>query len=585
MLKLQYRIFLAFLLFVLFPIIVLGAVSYHLSSLTLKKNIVEQTLRTLKAVDLNLASSFSSVDSFSDYVISSQEIHDFLKYNDKSFVKEFYSKRQALAGMMYGYSKVDDYILYSVTGNVYHFKNSRVLPYAKLQSTSFFRDMIQQKGRPVWLGPTENTSIVLNNKLFFTQGRVVKDLNTLENIGYLVINIKLEMLDRIYQDVRHSNSEELIINEQGKILYSFNHNHIGYTIPIRDLPKIVSGEEGALLSNWYGKKCLITFYPSRVDSFSNSKLILLSIKPWDDLSSEIDYIRNITIFIVISGVVFATLFNVIYLKRILSFLKEFVWNMRRVENGDLTVRMNHFKFFELEHLSLGFNKMIERIEKLLEEIKSEQERKREAEFRVLQQQINPHFLYNTLESINSLAALNGQREISNMTINLGKLLRISINGAYEVKVEDEIRHVMSYLEIQKIRYNNRFMFEIDVDEQLKDCFVLKLILQPLVENALYHAFDQERTDGWIRIKGRISHNQGCFYVEDNGKGMSNVVLNELQMESVSRKMKSKNRGHGISNVQERLKLFYGNQYGLMICSMENKGTIIKVSFPLYNKGG
>jgi two-component system sensor histidine kinase YesM len=221
--------------------------------------------------------------------------------------------------------------------------------------------------------------------------------------------------------------------------------------------------------------------------------------------------------------------------------------------------------------------MITRIQWLLREVESEQERKREAQFKVLQQQINPHFLYNTLESINALASLNGQKEISRMTINLGKLLRISINGGYEVKVKDEIRHVKSYLEIQKIRYDNRFSYEVEIDDVLENQPVLKLILQPLVENILIHAFDQDHS-GRIKIRGTISNGHGQFFIEDNGKGMNNSVL--LNLNRPESEIPKREGGHGIRNVQERLGLYYGKKYGLMICSSENKGTTIRISFPI-----
>ncbi len=155
--------------------------------------------------------------------------------------------------------------------------------------------------------------------------------------------------------------------------------------------------------------------------------------------------------------------------------------MKMVENGQLTTRMKMFSIRELNHLAKGFNRMVEEISTLLKRVKTEQERKRKAEFKVLQNQINPHFLYNTLESINSMAVLHGSRDISKMTINLGKLLRISINVADKVMVSDEVRHVISYMEIQKVRFDERFMFEIEIDKQLEHYFILKLVLQPLVE--------------------------------------------------------------------------------------------------------
>ena len=274
-------------------------------------------------------------------------------------------------------------------------------------------------------------------------------------------------------------------------------------------------------------------------------------------------------------------FNFLYLKRISRFIHELLNGMKQVERGTLSKRMGRFKFQELQNISQGFNNMTGRLQQLMRDIETEQERKREAQFKVLQQQINPHFLYNTLESINALAALNGQREISKMTINLGKLLRISINGGYEVKVKDEIRHVISYLEIQKIRFNNRFSFEVDVIEELNHYPVLKLILQPLVENILIHEFSKrDDEEGLIKIRGTISNGQGEFWIEDNGKGIDERVLMQLNNWRLENLDSQSNNGHGVRNVDERMRLFYGEKYGLIICSMKNEGTVIKISFPI-----
>jgi two-component system sensor histidine kinase YesM len=293
-----------------------------------------------------------------------------------------------------------------------------------------------------------------------------------------------------------------------------------------------------------------------------------------------------TIVFVVVGVIFAILFNVLYLNKIVRFIREFQAKMKQVEHGDLSTRMSVFSFPELKKLATGFNQMVEKIVFLLEQIKHEQERKKKAEFQVLQNQINPHFLYNTLESINALAAMNGQKDISKLTFNLGKLLRISISADDEVNVQEEIRHVKSYMEIQKVRYDERFTFKVDVDERLHHHLILKLVLQPLVENILYHAFDREHEDALITIRGEMSGSQGCFYIEDNGKGIRTEVLEAFRECNQDVDTNRKDViGHGVMNVHDRLRIYYGSGYGLMICSMEGEGTIMKLTFPLYKDEG
>jgi two-component system, sensor histidine kinase YesM len=581
MLKFQHKLIIAFICFVLIPIIILGVVSYKISSTTLQKNISEQMIQTLKAVDQNLLAAVSEVNSFSDYLVSSSTIQDYLNTQNTTSIYEFYSDRQEIAGKMYGNSQIDNLVLFTLDGNVITYTDEKVTSLEALRSSLFLDEVLQQKGRPVWLTPYENQNLFFSQNYILTQSRVIKDLNTLDNLGYLILHVKLDLFDPIFKNIYGGPSHELIVNKEGTVLYSLNRNYIGKTLDIQSFSDFPTNKSGYLTDEWDNEKSLITYTPSSFETGGNSQLILVSIKPWKTIASDIVNIRNTMLVIVGFTVLTAGLFNLLYLKRISLFIHELLIRMKQVESGRLSKRMGRFKFQELQNISQGFNNMIGKLQQLMTDIKTEQERKREAQFKVLQQQINPHFLYNTLESINALAALNGQREISKMTINLGKLLRISINGGYEVKVKDEIRHVISYLEIQKIRFDNRFSFEVDVEEELNNYQVLKLILQPLVENILIHAFsNKDDEEGLIKIRGTVSNCQGEFWIEDNGKGIDERVQMELNKWKLENQHTQTSNGHGVRNVDERIRLFYGEKYGLIICSTKNEGTVIKISFPI-----
>lgn len=581
MLKFQHKLIIAFICFVLIPIIILGIVSYKISSTTLQKNISEQMIQTLKAVDRNLLAAVTEMNSFSDYVVSSSAIQDYLNTQNTSSIYEFYSDQQEIAGKMYGNSQIDNLVLYRHDGYVITYTDDMVTSLDDLRSNLFLDKLLQEKGRPVWLTPYENQNLIFSQDYILTQSRVIKDINTLENLGYLILHVKLDLFDPIFKDIYGGPSHELIVNKEGTVLYSLNRNFIGKTLDIEYFSEFPTNKSGYLTDEWDGEKSLITYMPSSFETGGNTQLILVSIKPLKSIASDIVNIRNTMLLVVGFTVLTAGLFNFLYLKRISRFIHELLNGMKQVERGTLSKRMGRFNFQELQNISQGFNNMTGRLQQLMRDIETEQERKREAQFKVLQQQINPHFLYNTLESINALAALNGQREISRMTINLGKLLRISINGGYEVKVKDEIRHVISYLEIQKIRFNNRFSFEVDVVDELNHYPVLKLILQPLVENILIHEFSKrDDEEGLIKIRGTVSNGQGEFWIEDNGKGIDERVLMELNNWRLENLHTQANNGHGVRNVDERMRLFYGEKYGLIICSTKNEGTVIKISFPI-----
>ena len=573
------KIIAAFLTFVLVPIIVLGYISNQISTDILQKTISSQTVQTLKMLDRNMMASITEVNHFSDYIIASGDVQSFLTSSKEESIYDLYSKEQAIAGVMYANAEIHQFALYNTLEEKVYQSNNRVSQEENLFSQQLLQEMKKAKGEPVWQSPSAVLShpFQQNTALFFTHGRVVNDIDTLDPLGYMVLLIRLDLFDQVFKQDSSAVSTELLINKEGEILYALDDQWIGKKLAVESLQQVQSGETGYLLEHWNGEKQLITYMPSQLNLAGDGDVWLVSLRPWALLSNDITYIRNTTLGLALLALLAAIFFNFFYLRKTAGFVQALQDSMKQVEKGDLSVRMKTYNLKELNRLSFRFNQMVQRLGKLIVQIKKEEEKSRTAEFKILQQQINPHFLYNTLESINALAAMSGQKEISKMTINLGRLLRISINGDYEVPVQREVSHVISYLEIQKIRFNDSFSYELDIDESLSQKRVLKLILQPLVENILIHAFEEDE-DGLISISGKCVDGKGYFQVRDNGKGISEANLVKI----LQKREDFEEKGHGLRNVHERLQLYYGKSYGMIICSSE-QGTIIQLSFPV-NRG-
>ena len=242
---------------------------------------------------------------------------------------------------------------------------------------------------------------------------------------------------------------------------------------------------------------------------------------------------------------------------------------------------------ELGKLTRGFNNMTSRLEYLIEENynaeikrKSLESLKNEAELNALQQQINPHFLYNTLETINWMAEANGESDIANMATALGSFFRKSISRGKEyISVEDEISNVRNYVYLQKIRFGDRFDVEWQIDPALYPHMIIKLILQPLVENAIIHGMENLEKDGRIIISGSCDGDFIDFVVSDNGCGISADRLKQLE-EYINGEQVENLRSIGVKNVHQRIKLYYGDDYGLEFESIESKGTTVKLHIPV-----
>ena len=259
-------------------------------------------------------------------------------------------------------------------------------------------------------------------------------------------------------------------------------------------------------------------------------------------------------------------------------------SMVKVQEGDFSATVMEVpEQNEIGSLTQSFNVMIRRIEELMEQNRMEQEQKRKSEMKALQSQINPHFLYNTLDSIIWMAEGKKNEEVVLMTSSLAKFLRQSIsNEDQQVSIGQEIEYARSYLTIQKMRYKNKLEYEIYLEASIKSCQIVKLVLQPIIENAIYHGITYKEGMGLLTVRGY--EKDGCVVLEvaDNGVGMDEETLKHI---FERHKVNYRSNGVGVYNVQQRLKLYYGNDYGITYKSRKGVGTKAMITIPKVQEGG
>ncbi|WP_261305108.1 cache domain-containing sensor histidine kinase [Paenibacillus andongensis] len=236
---------------------------------------------------------------------------------------------------------------------------------------------------------------------------------------------------------------------------------------------------------------------------------------------------------------------------------------------------------EIGQLARSYNSMMDRIHILIHEIREVEVQKKEYELKMLQSQIGPHFLYNTLACIGSLAKQGRNTEVRDTIRSLVNLLSYSFDKRYEfIALEEEIEALNSYMNIQKTRYGDTFTCHFDINPELMRCKVLKLTLQPIVENAIFHGLLSKKGSGSIEIRGRMIKNTVRIYVIDNGIGMEKEHYSKLLISSRDRKLRDGFNSIGIMNVHERIQIYFGKQYGLHIVSRMNRGTIVRIDLPI-----
>lgn len=304
------------------------------------------------------------------------------------------------------------------------------------------------------------------------------------------------------------------------------------------------------------------------------------------MNQKIDIISTVTIILIVLFFVVSAVYTIRAYKAVVKSISDPITNLEKMSvklsNGDLSVRLQSVGVEELTPLMISLNKMAGQLEEMVESRVLDQKNLRKSELRTLQAQIAPHFIYNTMDTMVWLAEEDRNKEIIDITMALSNFFRISLSkGEDWISVGMEVMHVQSYLQIQSYRYGNRMTYEVDVPDTLMERKILKLLLQPLVENALYHGIKNNRKKGHIIVRGIDHDNETMtFFVEDNGIGISAEKLNLLK-QSLNLDYPTPEIGYGTYNVNKRILLYY-NTKGLNIESEVGKGT--KVSFTI-TKGG
>lgn len=288
-----------------------------------------------------------------------------------------------------------------------------------------------------------------------------------------------------------------------------------------------------------------------------------------------------SIFVFIAILLGVAMFSRRIMKSITVPIRRLSEATKQAGRGDFAVRAQEDSDDELAVLNTSFNRMVERIGQLVEHIQLEQVMLRQTELKVLQAQINPHFLYNTLESIIWLAEAGKTEEVVMMVSSLSDFFRTTLSkGKDYITLQEEEKHIRSYLQIQKFRYNDILEYEIDIPSNLYQYRILKLTLQPLVENALYHGIKNKRGGGHIWVSAREEESEIVLCVKDDGIGMKQEQLFRVR-ELISKEslLEEELAGFGLYNVNQRLQLNYGLQYGLKIESNYGEGTSILIAIP------
>lgn len=367
-----------------------------------------------------------------------------------------------------------------------------------------------------------------------------------------------------------------LIDEYGDIVYHPQQQIIYVGLKHEDIQFALENEDGSYYYDLLGERRIVT-----IDTVNYTNWKIVGISYLDEIVENRKSLSTLVSFISVFSLIFVVAASLFVSSKISEPIKNLERQMKKVESGnfDIDIDIDVQGEDEVKRLSRTFNMMVKRIRNLMEQIISEQEAKRKSELKALQAQINPHFLYNTLDSIVWMNENKDYAGVTTMVAALSQFFRISISRGKElISVSDELEHIKSYLTIQKIRYKNKFTFSIDAQPEALGYKTLKLILQPIVENAIYHGVEQLYDEGIIKITVSVDGETILFQVTDNGYGIKPDILKDILNRKESEK--AGHGGVGLKNVNERIKLFFGEQYGIEIFSTLDVGTTVNIRIPI-----
>ncbi len=529
----------------------------------------QSSVEVLESAEANTSMIIDNVNNVSKMIISSYNVQNTLKKIQEGDTEEIESNdiSNYLIQFTNFNSNISSIYVLDNKGNKYYSENVFYKNYEleKIESYEWYNQLLDKKGGYI-LELNGGGSFQGDGNNYVSLIRVINDINTGQKIGILIININENSFYNLSSKLSDKYGTKLIIkNEKNELI----------TRPDVDVEML----NGIETSNYSDSN--IKFLVKEIDKkdyvISNFKTPnynweLTTVMQYNEFPEQTKYIKYFLIYFSAINFLLIIIGSIIISKFITNPLKKLCESMKDVENGEFNIVDIKTYNDEVGELKRGYNIMISKINQLLNKIIKDENLKRQTELNLLMSQIKPHFLYNTFDTINSLALSGENRTIYEMIKALGKFYRTSLNNGKDIiTIKEEIKTVQNYLIIQKIRYKNMFDVEYDLDPNCNDFKILKLVLQPLVENAIYHGIRNKKDKGIMKISTYVEKEKAVLTLEDNGCGMD-----DLQVKNI---IENKTTGIGVRTTKERLRMFYGEEYEFIVESKKNIGTKIIIKMP------
>ena len=454
---------------------------------------------------------------------------------------------------------------------------------ASFKDMQWYKDLIASKSKRImWLGINHNGAE--NDKNFYYVLESVIPIkendSSLNNLGIVHMQIPESVVYNLLELDNDMGNKVFLVDKDTKIMSSKNKDDITTYLSrqIASIDKINKNTEGSFIDkDSYGRKNVVYYV-----TIDRTDWKLVSIIDYNKMLEPLFDVRDV---LLITHFIFILVFILVALlisNTISKPIMELSRMMKKIEQGNFDNRMKVFYGDEVGILSKNFNDMLDKVCDLLELTKRQEKLKREAEFEALQAQINPHFLFNTLSSIRWAAAAYGDKKVEDMVLALSVLLKGSISSGPElITLREEVHILENYIKLYQMKYGFPIKFDCDIDEEVLNIRIPRLLIQPIIENSIIHAFEEIPKDAVIKISDYIDNDILKIEIADNGKGIDEKILDDILNGKLLKDDKRRyNSSIGLKNINDRIKLNFGERYGLEIRNGDNNiGTVVTLVLP------
>lgn len=555
-------------LFLIIPLIILlFVVNYNVKS-RLNAKVCDENLETLKQTKTGIENFINDMKFVSLNVAANDEVQTLIKNvnqkKDPEVIRKQYIKaNMQIRSILESRGTIRSISIFNEEDVIYQFGD-----FVMSEDRQFINRLQELGGRVLWTGVHDGITTSYGSyypRLYLM--RAVNDLYSMNRLAYERLTIDESGLSGLYTGITGKGSDIYIVDREENILSATDMKLIGSSFYEVYNKGILSENAGYFQDD----KKVYTYY-----QIEDAGWRIIKVDDADTLFADNGAIYTIILLCIIFTVIFGIFFVFLQRRTIIIPIKKLSYQTQMFKEDNFEIQVYNDSEDEMGQLNRNLAGMVQYIQNLIQTQYKNEIKQREIELKYMQSQINPHFLYNALDAIRWMAVVEQQEQIAVQVEALSDIFRHALNSGREmVTIEQEVSHLESYILIQKNRFGDRIRIQIEVEPELLQCEVIKLILQPLVENAIIHGLEEKIGGGEVTVKIKSQGQDICYFVEDNGLGADQLEINRYIKDP-----KESHNAFALKNIDERIKIKYGDQYGIHFYSEKGVGTRVETRMPM-----